>query len=160
MSCWPPSPCDRLSRSPRRARHRPRLLRGLRPTHDRPSTPNGQSSRLDPAGCRVETDGPAGWFPRSPDHRLVNGAETFTAVWHLVQLIDRAHELGQRHVGDFEEAAVEQEALRVGFVVAHTVVQDHRGFRFPFRHESLGEQFHATQGQRGPSGWPLMPPAG
>src|SRR6185437_5985290 len=32
MSCWPPSPCDRLSRSPRRARHRPRLLRGLRPS--------------------------------------------------------------------------------------------------------------------------------
>lgn len=32
LSCWPPSPCDRLSRSPRRARHHPRLLRGLRPT--------------------------------------------------------------------------------------------------------------------------------
>jgi hypothetical protein len=36
MSCWPPSPCDRLSRSPRRARHRPRLLRGLRPTRHGP----------------------------------------------------------------------------------------------------------------------------
>jgi hypothetical protein len=78
MSCWPPSPCDRLSRSPRRARHRPRLLRGLRPTHDRPSTPNGESSRLDPAGCRVETDGPAGWFPRSPDHRLVREVPSST----------------------------------------------------------------------------------
>ena len=73
MSCWPPSPCDRLSRSPRRARHRPRLLRGLRPTHHESSTPNAESSDLHWAGCPAEIDGPAGWFPRSPGHRLVRG---------------------------------------------------------------------------------------
>jgi hypothetical protein len=39
MSCWPPSPCDRLSRSPRRARHTARdYYEASRPTHDRPST--------------------------------------------------------------------------------------------------------------------------
>ena len=48
MSCWPPSPCDRLSRSPRRARHRPRLLRGLRPTHDGPRLRTAESSHLHP----------------------------------------------------------------------------------------------------------------
>ncbi len=78
MSCWPPSPCNRLSRSPRRARHRPRLLRGLRPTLMRFLDPERRVFSLDPAGCPGRMNGPAGWFPRSPDHRLVREAPSST----------------------------------------------------------------------------------
>src|SRR4051794_9154494 len=65
MSCWPPSPCDRLSRSPRRARHRPRLLRGLRPTAT-VLDPEPESSHLDP-----------NWLP-GRDERSRRMVPTFT----------------------------------------------------------------------------------
>jgi hypothetical protein len=77
MPCWPPSPCDRLSRSPRRVRHFPRLLRGLRPTTT-VLDPEPESSHLTRTGCRVEMNGPARWFPRSPGHRLVREAPSST----------------------------------------------------------------------------------
>ena len=67
MSCWPPSPCDRLSRSPRRARHRPRLLRGLRPTLMR---------SLDSERQSLHTPRP-GWLP-GRDERHLRVVPTFT----------------------------------------------------------------------------------
>jgi hypothetical protein len=60
MSCWPPSPCDRLSRSPRRARHPPRLLRGLRPTLRRYLDSEPESSRLAALAARPKQTVPQG----------------------------------------------------------------------------------------------------
>ena len=89
MSCWPPRPATAflgLHGGHVTARD---YYEASRPTHDRPSTLNGQSSRLDPAGCRVETDGPAGWFPPSPDHRSVASEAFFSSLQH--EVLSRHH---------------------------------------------------------------------
>ena len=62
-----------------RTRHRPRLQRGLRPTPD--TVPRLRTLSLPiPTGlaARSEIDGPTGWFPRSPDHRLVREVPSST----------------------------------------------------------------------------------